>query len=268
MVTFPPCKINLGLTIRSKRPDGYHDIQTCFIPLPWTDVLEILPSDQLTFSQTGLAIPGDPEDNLCLKAYHLIQKELNLPPVHFHLHKIIPMGAGLGGGSSDAAYTLRMLNSVFGLNLTSGKLMEHAKSIGTDCTFFIQDQPAIGRERGDILEPVNLQLSGLFVLLVKPEIHVSTHDAYQRVVPQIVSPDIRSMVEQPVKHWKDKLTNDFEATIFRNHPALASIKKQLYSLGAIYASMSGSGSCMYGIFDKEIRPKDHFSNLVCWACWL
>ena len=268
MVTFPPCKINLGLRVLSKRQDGYHDISTCFFPLPFTDVLEILPSDKLTFTQTGLAVPGEAKENLCLKAYHLLLNEFELPPVHIHLHKIIPMGAGLGGGSSDAAWTLRTVNSIFDLRQTASQLSARAAEIGSDCPFFIQDFPAIGSGRGEILEPSDVNLSGFFMVLVKPEIHVSTDEAYRNVKPEIPSTDIRLIVVQPMRDWKANLINDFEQSVFKKHPDLSLIKDKLYSLGAVYASMSGSGSAVYGIFDKQVSIENHFSGQVCWAGWL
>ena len=268
MVTFPPCKINLGLRILSKRTDGYHDISTCFFPLPFTDVLEILPADKFTFTQTGLTIAGETQENLCLKAYQLLRKELDLPPVHIHLHKMIPMGAGLGGGSSDAAWTLRTLNSIFNLNRTTAQLVARATEIGSDCPFFIQDLPAIGSGRGEVLEPSGVKLSGFFLVLVKPEIHVSTAEAYSNVKGEFSLGNIRSIVMQPMEDWKSNLINDFEPSVFKQHPSLSRIKDKMYSLGAVYSSMSGSGSAVYGIFDKQVSIENHFSGQVCFAGWL
>ena len=236
MVAFPPCKINLGLNVLRKRDDGYHDIETCFYPIPWTDILEVIPSDKFEFTVSGNAIPGD--DNLCVKAYRL----LNTPPAKIHLHKIIPTGAGLGGGSSDAAWTLRLLNDVFQLKLSKDELKKYAAQIGSDCAFFIEDGPMIGTGRGEILRPAKVDLKGKFIVIVKPDVHVSTAEAYSGIVPKgskLDLSDIRS------------LRNDFEETIFKKYPAIESIKKSLYQAGATYASMSGSGSAVYGIFNDR-----------------
>jgi 4-diphosphocytidyl-2-C-methyl-D-erythritol kinase len=236
MIAFPPCKINLGLSILRKRDDGYHDIETCFYPIPWTDILEIIPSDRFEFTVSGNTIPGD--DNLCVKAYRL----LSAPPAKIHLHKIIPAGAGLGGGSSDAAWTLRLLNDIFNLKLSKDELRKYAAKIGSDCAFFIDDVPMMGTGRGDILTPANISLKGKFIVIVKPGIHVSTAEAYAGVVPQESAIDLTDM---------KSLKNDFEESIFKKFPVIASIKKSLYGMGAIYASMSGSGSAVYGIFNDR-----------------
>lgn len=236
MVAFPPCKINLGLNIVRKRADGYHDIETCFYPVRWTDILEVIPSDTFGFTTSGNAIPGD--DNLCVRAYRL----LNAPPAKIHLHKIIPTGAGLGGGSSDAAWTLRLLNDVFDLKHSKEELKNYAAQLGSDCAFFIEDVPMIGTGRGEILTKADIDLTGKHIVIVKPGIHVSTAEAYASVVPK-ESPfdlgDIRS------------LKNDFEPSVFKKYPAIASIKEALYEAGAYYASMSGSGSAVFGIFNSK-----------------
>jgi 4-diphosphocytidyl-2-C-methyl-D-erythritol kinase len=253
MISFPPCKINLGLNIVSKRPDGYHDLVTCFYPMPWNDILEIIPASDLAFSHSGIFIPGDVTDNLCLKAYHLLKKEFDVPAVHIHLHKIIPMGAGLGGGSSDAAWTLRMLDSIFALKLSPSQLQSYASSIGSDCAFFIQDKPMIGKGRGEVLEETTVSLKNKFIVLVKPDIHVSTAEAYSNVKPEIPQTDLRQIVEQsPIQQWKNFLKNDFEDSVFQKFPVIGKIKKTLYEEGALYASMSGSGSSVFGIFESPV----------------
>ena len=234
MVAFPPCKINLGLNILRKRNDGYHDIETCFFPVPWTDILEVIPSKEFSFTVSGNPIPGG--DNLCVKAYELLQT----PPAKIHLHKIIPMGAGLGGGSSDAAWTLRLLNDVFSLGLNKEQLKQYAAQIGSDCAFFIDDIPMIGTRRGEVLRPANIDLKGKYIVIVKPDIHVSTAEAYSSVVPMESDFNLDDL---------QSLKNDFEPSVFKRYPEIASIKKSLYDLGAVYAQMSGSGSAVFGIFN-------------------
>jgi 4-diphosphocytidyl-2-C-methyl-D-erythritol kinase len=253
MVAFPPCKINLGLHVIRKRPDGYHALETCFYPVPWTDILEIIPSEQLVFTASGNIIPGKEEDNLCLKAYHLLQADFNLPPVKIHLHKIIPTGAGLGGGSSDAAHTLRLLNRIFGLGLSDEKLMAYAANLGSDCAFFIQDKPMLGTGRGEILQPLSLSLKGKYLVLIKPDIHVSTAEAYGGIVPREPSRSLRTLLtDASFPEWKNSLVNDFEETVFRKHPAIADVKEMLYRHGARYACMSGSGATVLGLFDEPV----------------
>jgi 4-diphosphocytidyl-2-C-methyl-D-erythritol kinase len=248
MVAFPHCKINLGLNILRKRSDGYHDIETCFYPIPWTDILEIIPSEEFSFSLSGNAIPGETHDNLCVKAYRMMQAVYSLPPVKMHLHKIIPTGAGLGGGSSDAAWTLRLLNDLFKLNLSKEVLKEYAARLGSDCAFFIDDIPMIGSGRGEVLTPVKISLKGKHLVIVKPDVHVSTAQAYAGVAPTESQKSITEVLGMPVETWKAHLTNDFETSIIEKIPLIGIIKERLYRHGAVYASMSGSGSSVYGIF--------------------
>lgn len=268
MVSFPPCKINLGLDILSKRQDGYHDIDTVFYPVPWTDVLEIIKSTHLSFQCSGSAIPGKEEDNLCLKAYHLLKKDFDIGAVSMHLHKVIPTGAGLGGGSSDAAYTLRMLNEIFLLELTTDQLKSYAGQLGSDCSFFIHDEPMRGSGRGELLHPVEVRLKGKFMIIIKPEVHVSTAEAYSGVVPHIPVHSLNVSIQRPLHEWKGTVKNDFENTVLALHPAIGHIKEQLYAMDAVYASMSGSGSSVFGIFDKEVRPMPAWSGLAHWSGWL
>jgi 4-diphosphocytidyl-2-C-methyl-D-erythritol kinase len=252
MVFFPHCKINLGLNILTKRTDGFHEIETCFYPIPWTDILEIIPSEQLTFTSSGLPIPGRPEENLCLRAYQLLKKDFDLGPVKIHLHKIIPMGAGLGGGSSDAAFTLRLLNTIFELKISEEVLKQYASHLGSDCSFFLKDTPFVGTGRGEILSPVQISLKGKFMVIIIPPIHISTAEAYAGVKPAMSS-RIFSIITKGNSSWRNLLKNDFEESVFRKHPQIKAIKEKLYQLNAIYASMSGSGSAVYGIFDQEIH---------------
>lgn len=266
MVSFPPCKINLGLNIIRKRSDGYHDIETCFYPVPWTDILEIIISDQINFTSTGLVIPGNADDNLCLKAYQLIKKDFDIAPVNIHLHKIIPTGAGLGGGSSDAAFTLRMLNEIFKLNLSITQLLSYASQLGSDCAFFIQDKPMLGEGRGEVLSEIKVDLKGKFLMLIKPDVHVSTAAAYASVKPEKPSIKLKDVLEKNgVDTWRNLLKNDFENSVFEIHPLIRKIKEELYAAGAQYASMSGSGSAVFGIFESD-PMLDHLSSkhLLCY----
>lgn len=262
MVSFPPCKINLGLNILRKRQDGYHDIDTCFYPIPFTDILEVIESDKLTFSASGLVIPGDAADNLCLKAYRLLAGEHNLPPVRIHLHKIVPTGAGLGGGSSDGAHTLRTINLIFGLGLTAAELASFAARLGSDCPFFIYDKPMTGKGRGEILAPAPVSLKGYHLVLLNPGVHVSTADAYAGVKPHVPVRPIDEILNLPVPEWRGQLENDFEESIFRKYPIIGQLRDKLYSDGAVYSAMSGSGSSVFGIFDSRVASAELYPQLI------
>ena len=254
MIQFPNCKINLGLSILAKRADGYHELETVFYPISVSDALEILPTDNLTITQSGIAVPGDPAQNLCLKAYHLLKKDFpQLPAVQMHLHKNIPMGAGLGGGSSDGTAALIMLNQQFDLGLNKQHLIDYASQLGSDCPFFVYNKACHATGRGEVLAPISLDLSNYQFLLVHPGTAIATAWAFQQLTPNKKSESIQSIIEKPITDWKNSLINDFEAPIFKAEPTLSNIKEQLYQLGAIYASMSGSGSSLFGIF-----PKGHF----------
>jgi 4-diphosphocytidyl-2-C-methyl-D-erythritol kinase len=263
MISFPNCKINLGLRVVRKRSDGYHDLETVFYPLPFYDVLELLPSADtgLSFTTTGTLSESYQPDNLCVKAYELLKKEFpSLPGATIHLHKAIPAGAGLGGGSADAAFTLRSLNNRFGLGLSQQELMRYALQLGSDCPFFILNEPCFATARGEELAPVNIDLSAYRFLLVNPGIHVSTSKAFLGITPAIPIKSIKAIIDQPIETWKDELTNDFERTVFPQYPAIQSIKVELYRSGALYASMSGSGSTVYGIFPKSKDPSVSFPD--------
>jgi 4-diphosphocytidyl-2-C-methyl-D-erythritol kinase len=250
MVAFPPCKINLGLHVLRKRGDGFHDIETCFYPVPWTDILELIPSETFSFSLSGNPVPGDEQDNLCVKAYRLMKEAHSLPPVGIHLHKIIPTGAGLGGGSSDAAWTLRLLNDVFGLKLPKDVLKQYASKLGSDCAFFIDDKPMIGTGRGEILSPVDVDLKGKYLAIIKPEVHVSTQQAYEGIIPCVPLKKLADVISN-YNEWKLFLGNDFEVSILEKFISIKTIKQNLYNAGAEYASMTGSGSAVYGIFSSK-----------------
>jgi 4-diphosphocytidyl-2-C-methyl-D-erythritol kinase len=250
MVVFPNAKINLGLNIVRKRGDGYHDLETVFYPVEIKDALETIRSEESSFSSSGLHIDGYDNDNLCVKAFNVLKADFpDLPNVKAHLLKAIPMGAGLGGGSADGAFMLKMLNDKFQLALSTKQLIEYALQLGSDCPFFIINKPCFGRGRGEVLEPVTLDLSAYKFVLVNPRIHVSTAAAFSRLISREPDKSIRAIIEQPIETWKDELMNDFEAPVFKEHPVLADIKEQLYKAGAIYASMSGSGSTLFGVFE-------------------
>ena len=256
MIQFPNCKINLGLSILAKRADGYHELETVFYPIAVSDALEILPAANLTMNHSGITVPGDPAQNLCLKAYHLLKKDFpTLPAVQMHLHKNIPMGAGLGGGSSDGTAALMILNQQFTLGLNDQQLIAYASQLGSDCPFFVYNKACHATGRGEVLTPIQLDLSNYQFLLVHPGVHIATAWAFQQLNPHIKSESIQAIIEKPITDWKNYLINDFEAPVFKAEPKLSVIKDQLYQLGAIYASMSGSGSSLFGIF-----PKDHFNQ--------
>jgi 4-diphosphocytidyl-2-C-methyl-D-erythritol kinase len=266
MVSFPPCKINLGLQVIEKRPDGYHNLETCFYPVPWTDILEIVPSQKFSFTATGDVIPGDANDNLCVKAYQLLAARYTLSPVAIHLHKIIPAGAGLGGGSSDAAHTLRILNSLFDLKISNEQLFKFASELGSDCAFFIGDRPMMGKGRGEILSATSVSLVNKFLVVVKPDVHVSTAEAYSGITPNRPAQTVESILAHaPMREWKRLLKNDFEESVFAKYPVIGSIKDQLYTHGAVYASMSGSGASVFGIFDEAVGLKETFPGCSYWS---
>lgn len=254
MICFPNAKINLGLHITSKRKDGYHDIETCMVPIPINDALEMILSKKPVFDTSGLDIPGEEKDNLILKAVKLLQKDFNdLPALHIHLHKNIPMGAGLGGGSADGAFALTLMNTLFELHLEDWILEDYAAQLGSDCPFFIQNKPKIATGRGEILEPVDVDLKGNYIVLVKPPIHVGTKEAYAGVKPQAPKYPLKEVLKDK-NSWKEMLVNDFENSIFPQYPEIAEIKAKLYKMGAYYAAMSGSGSTVFGLFTAKPEP--------------
>ncbi|MEI6764537.1 MAG: 4-(cytidine 5'-diphospho)-2-C-methyl-D-erythritol kinase [Bacteroidota bacterium] len=266
MIRFPNCKINIGLNIVSKRSDGYHDIESIFIPVNWCDVLEIIPaSDSIPrLFLSGIELDGETEDNLCFKAFRLLEKSVHIPPVHIHLLKNIPSGAGLGGGSSDGAFTLLMLDELFGLGIGTAELKNIALQLGSDCPFFIDNIPALATGRGDILSPITISLRGLHIVIIKPPVHVSTALAYSKVVLGKTFASLASAITKPIPEWRNNIVNDFESPVFAAHPILASIKEDLYRQGALYASMSGSGSAVYGIFKEKPGPEIGFPGCTSW----
>jgi 4-diphosphocytidyl-2-C-methyl-D-erythritol kinase len=264
LIVFPNAKINLGLHVVEKRPDGFHNIETCFFPLPWKDALEIIPANHTGLSLSGLPVPGDPSDNLCLRAYHLLRKDFDLPPVRMHLHKIIPMGAGLGGGSADAAFALRLLSEMFHLMLDETLLAMYAEQLGSDCAFFLLNRPALGTGKGNELQTIDLDLRGYFLSVVYPGLEVPTKVAYGGIVPRLPERALAEVLRAGPEEWPGLLVNDFEVTVFARHPELAAIKDHFYARGAVYSAMSGSGSSLFGLFRTEI-PMDWPDGYLHWA---
>ena len=252
MKTNPNCKINLGLHVVGKRPDGYHDLETIFLPVEsLRDELEIT-EGALSMQQNGITLDNAPEDNLCMKAWRLLHEEFGIPEVSIRLKKGIPFGAGLGGGSSDAAFTLKMLNEMFSLGLNNSQLEQHAVRLGADCAFFIKNKPAYATGIGDILFPLELRMKELRIVIEIPEgEHVSTKEAYgglKRDLFGAARPDLREAIKKPIEEWKELIVNDFETSVFPAHPAIAALKEEMYRRGALYASMTGSGAAVFGIF--------------------
>jgi len=270
MVLFPNAKFNLGLQVTQKRSDGFHNIETVFYPLPLCDALEVIVAiDQnFEFTSSGIPIPGKPEQNLCIKAWELMEKDFGLPPVKVHLHKVIPMGAGLGGGSSDGAFMLKLLNRLFKLSLPDEALQDYARLLGSDCAFFIKNKPVFAFGRGDQFEGLPIDLTGFFAVLVKPDVHVSTRDAYAAIKPMQSEIKLPSAIQKPVSEWRSEICNDFEKPVIEQYPIIGKIKSRLYERGALYALMSGSGSAVYGIFDKEVDLRVDFRNDFYWGRYL
>ncbi len=265
MILFPNAKINLGLYITEKRTDGFHNLTSCFYPVPWSDILEITPSDIFEFSTSGLSISGALETNLCCRAFMLLKEAYAIPSVHIHLHKVIPMGAGLGGGSSDAAYTLMGLRDLFQLPLSNEDLIPFAQKLGSDCAFFLTNQAQMGTEKGDVLQPFELNLSGKFLIMIYPNFGISTHEAYAGIKPKKALKNWEKKLLKPIETWKETISNDFEKSLFPSYPQLAEIKHELYALGATYAAMSGSGSTIFGIFDEEVKQPENWKAFQTWS---
>ena len=261
MITFPCCKINLGLNVVGVRADGFHNIETVFYPVPLTDVLEIKKMDDrfpcvgdIDIHVSGDYSCGDEEQNLVVKAYNLIATDYEIPRIHAHLYKRIPVQSGLGGGSADGAFMIRLLDERFRLNMGNAEMERYASKLGADCPFFISAEPSYATGKGDELEPADNEygnLHGYWIAIVRPDVSVSTAEAYKRITPKEPQKNCRMIVRQPIETWREELTNDFEQPVFSEHPELEAVKEQLYSLGAVYAQMSGSGSALYGIFREQ-----------------
>lgn len=268
MLKFPNAKINIGLNIVEKRADGFHNIESVFYPVDWRDALEILPAKEFSFLSTGLEIPGSQENNLIIKAYKLLKADIERKTqdsVQIHLHKVIPMGAGLGGGSADGAYALKILNEVFELGLSNETLANHARKLGSDCAFFIENKPVFCYEKGDKFEEIALDLTDKHIVLVNPDIHISTAEAYSGVKPCKPQISVKEAIQKPISEWKNLIQNDFELHLLPKYPTIAKVKSELYQFGALYASMTGSGSTVYGIFDKKIDLKTKFPDFMVWG---
>lgn len=265
MITFPNAKINLGLRITEKRSDGYHNLETIFYPVALKDALEIQehaePDSSISkvdLHISGIKVEGSPEDNLVVKAYRLLDEHFQLPPIKIFLHKHIPSGAGLGGGSSDAASMLKLLNDYYSLCLSDNQLEAYASKLGADCAFFIRNTPTFAEGIGNIFSPVDLSLKGYQILLIKPDVFVSTREAFSQIHPCRPTCSLKELIKFPIDKWKDLIVNDFEASVFPQHPTIGQIKEELYRNGAIYASMSGSGSSVFGLFTPD-KPLPNFS---------
>ncbi|MBS1747622.1 MAG: 4-(cytidine 5'-diphospho)-2-C-methyl-D-erythritol kinase [Bacteroidetes bacterium] len=272
MIAFPNCKINLGLNILEKRDDGYHNLETIFYPLALKDMLELISSDdsskEYELHLSGFSIDTSEHKNLCVQAYQLLKKDFPaLPPVKIYLHKTIPLGAGLGGGSADGAFMLMLLNEKFHLHISQQMLMQYALQLGSDCPFFILNQPCFAQQRGEQLTPVEINLSNHSIVLVNPRIHVDTGWAFSQATFSAGS-NLQQLMTEPIQNWKEKMTNDFEEPVFNKYPLIQKIKEQLYNIGAIYASMSGSGSTVFGIFSKNttidtsVFPSTYFIQVM------
>lgn len=264
MIVFPNAKINIGLNVVSRRPDGYHNLETIFYPVNISDALEMIEASKTSLTFSGIEINGPAGENLVLKAYQILKADFSLPPVHFHLHKNIPFGAGLGGGSSDAAFALKMLNEYFCLNLSVPRLEKYASKIGADCAFFIQNSATFATGIGNVFQKINLDLSKYKLVVLKPPVEVATADAYRNVLPATPLTRLTDSIKQPLETWKETVKNDFEPSVFARFPEIKALRDSLYNMGAIFASMSGSGSSVFGIFsdlpanfDKSI-PKGIF----------
>jgi len=264
MICFPNAKINLGLNVVEKRPDGYHNIETIFYPIPVKDALEIVPAKEFSFTQTGITIDAPLEKNLVVKALNQLKVKYEIPELEVHLLKTIPFGAGLGGGSSDAAFMLKLLNEFCELNIPANELEEIAASIGADCPFFVRNTPVFASGIGNIFETVDLSLKGYYLCLVKPDIFVSTPEAYSLVKPSRPCISLKDIIYKPVGEWRELMVNDFELSVFNRQPRIKEIKETLYNKGAIYASMSGSGSSVFGLFESPTDLKGFFSDCFVW----
>ncbi len=271
MLCFPNAKINIGLIVISRRSDGFHNIETVFCPIGLTDILEFvplpgIPPGNFTFTNTGIPVEGADEKNLCIKAYHLLSGDFKLPAVDIHLHKIIPLGAGLGGGSSDGAFMLKYLNMQFNLGLNDDQLCDYASHLGSDCAFFIRNRPLFGFERGNRFREVPAFPENLDVVLVNPGIHIGTAEAYAGVRPGKSVYALEELIRMPIQQWHSAIINDFEKSVIHKHPLIGEIKNKLYQAGAVYASMSGSGSSVYGLFTgKAPDLKDQFPDNFYWS---
>ena len=267
MIVFPNAKINIGLQVLSKRPDGYHEIETLFYPIKLYDALEVVESDKTTFHLSGIEIKDqEQENNICLKAYYLLKEDFEMPPVEIHLHKNIPIGAGLGGGSSDGAFMLKLLNDLFELKISNTKLEEYAGSLGADCPFFIKNEPVYATGIGTDFAFIPVALEEYHIVIVNPRIHITTANAYRSIVPSSSRKELKTYLLEGIGHWKDNVRNDFELTTVDRHPEIKEIKELLYHSGALYSAMSGSGSAVYGLFKNKPTLKGLSNKYEVFYC--
>jgi 4-diphosphocytidyl-2-C-methyl-D-erythritol kinase len=270
VIRFPIAKINLGLNIVERRPDGYHNLETVFYPVPIKDVLEVFPMDEKFPSSvdcdlkvSNIQIEGDEQKNLVVRAYQLLKQDFpqQMQRVHAHLFKRIPTQAGMGGGSSDCAVMISLLNDLFGLGLNNQQMIDYAARLGADCPFFVLNRPVYAEGIGERMQPIHLDLSSWVLAIVRPNIPVSTKEAFSYIHPKRPAKNCREIVAQPVETWRDELTNDFEPSVFQIHPEIGQIKDDLYQMGAVYAAMSGSGSALFGLFRKSVDLSSHFKGM-------
>lgn len=273
MIVFPIAKINLGLNVVERRSDGYHNLETVFYPVHIKDALELTTMEERFPSEvdcdikvTNLSVEGDEQRNLVVRAYKMLKQDFpTLPRIHTHLYKGIPTQAGMGGGSSDCAYTIIALNAMFALGLSEQQMIDYAARLGADCAFFILSHPAYAEGIGEQLQPISLDLSSYFIAVVRPDIPVSTREAFSLIKPAMPQKNCRDVVMQPIETWREDLRNDFEQSVFTLYPEIGAIKKRLYDLGAVYAAMSGSGSSVFGLFHKEIKIGEHFPDVFTYC---
>ncbi len=251
MICFPNAKINIGLNITSRRSDGYHNLETIFYPIQIKDALELIEAPEMGFETSGIVIPGHANENLCLKAYSLLRKDFDLPNITIHLHKNIPIGAGLGGGSADAAFFIKLVNDKFGLGLSVTTMEDYCRLLGADCAFFIQNKPLFACGKGDVFKDITLDFSPYYIALVMPPVHVSTAEAYRGVLPKLPQQGLEALIKLPLQNWQGKIVNDFEPHIFKAYPQIRNVKAELIKAGAIFSLMSGSGASVFGIFDSK-----------------
>ena len=258
MIVFPNAKINIGLNVIEQRPDGFHNIESCFYPVPWFDALEVIESEKFSFTSSGIDIPGN--GNICLQAYELLKEDFQLPAISIHLHKNIPIGAGLGGGSADGAFMLKLLTDKFSLALSTAQLQGYASQLGSDCPFFIENRPMFVEGTGEIFSPINIDLKGLYIAIIYPQLHIETNSAYKQITPTGLTVNLKNVLENNIfKDWPSQITNDFE----KNTPVVVhQLKEMLYTQGALYASMTGSGSAVYGLFSDTPKIQTEYPTLI------
>jgi 4-diphosphocytidyl-2-C-methyl-D-erythritol kinase len=258
VIVFPNAKINIGLNIVEQRPDGFHNIESCFYPVPWFDALEVIEAEKFSFATSGIDVPGD--GNICIKAYELLKQDFDLPPVSIHLHKNIPIGAGLGGGSADGAFMLKLLNDKFSLALSTKQLQDYASQVGSDCPFFIDNKLCFVEGTGDIFSPINIELQGLYIVIIYPQKHIDTISAYKNITPSGSTANLKNILEtNPVKDWPEQVTNDFENSADNE---ILQLKDMLYVQGALYASMTGSGSAVFGLFSDVPEIQTNYTKII------